>query len=79
MTPDQKILPRRDRAGRSHRTISYPSSLVGPRVTHSRRRIGTKGDATWDAAQGRSAGAALLDWIARNQGSQKAALVELRV
>ena len=46
---------------------------------HTRgRRIGTKGDATWDAAGGTSAGAALLDRIAHDEGSSKDTVVELR-
>jgi site-specific DNA recombinase len=57
----------------------YPRSLSRRRVIHTRaHRVGTQNGATWDAAGGMSAGAALLDRIARGEGSSKATMVELR-
>jgi site-specific DNA recombinase len=57
----------------------YPRSLNRRRVIHTRvHKTGTKNSATWDAAGGISAGAALLQRIARGEGLSKAAMVELR-
>ena len=60
-------------------TSLLPRTLSRWRVIHTRvHRIGKPSGASWDAAGGISAGAALLDRIARSEGSSKATMVELR-
>jgi site-specific DNA recombinase len=57
----------------------YPRTWSRRRVIHSRvHKIGTPNGAQWDAAGGMSTGAALLNRIARGEGSSKATIVELR-
>jgi site-specific DNA recombinase len=68
-----------DRLAEPFNDFLYPRSLSRRRVVHTRsHRVGTPNGATWDAAGGMSAGAVLLDRIARGEGSSKAAMVELR-
>ena len=69
-----------DRLAEPFNDFLYPRSLNRRRVVHTRVHIDTtQNGATWDAAGGISAGAALLDRIARGEGSSKATMVELRL
>jgi site-specific DNA recombinase len=71
VTDDRLALPFSD--------FLYPRSLQRQRVVHTRvHKTSTPYGATWDAAGGISAGAILLERIARGEGSSKAAMVELR-
>jgi hypothetical protein len=68
-----------DRLSEPFNDFLYPRSLLRQRAIHTRpRRIGTKSGATWGDAERMSAGAALLDRIARGEGSSQATMVELR-
>jgi site-specific DNA recombinase len=69
-----------DRLAKPFDDFLYQRSFDRRRAIHTRphHRIPTKSGATWDAAGGISAGAALLDRIARGEGSSKATMVELR-
>jgi hypothetical protein len=66
-----------DRLAAPFNDFLYPRSFNRQRVVHTRvHKIGTQNGARWDAA-GISAGATLLDQIARGEGSSKATMVEL--
>jgi site-specific DNA recombinase len=68
-----------DRLAEPFNDFLYQRSLNRRRVIHTRvHKTGTRNGATWDAAGGISAGAALLQRIARGEGLSKAAMVELR-
>jgi site-specific DNA recombinase len=68
-----------DRLAEPFNDFLYPRSLNRRRVIHTRvTKTGTRNGATWDAAGGISAGAALLQRIAHAEGLSKAAMVELR-
>jgi site-specific DNA recombinase len=68
-----------DRLAEPFNDFFYPRRRSRRRVVHTRsHRIGTPNGAAGDAVRGMSAGAVLLDRIARGEGSSKAAMVELR-
>ena len=68
-----------DRLAEPFNDFLYPRTWSRRRVIHTRiHKIGTPNGATLDAARGMNTGAALLDRIARGEGSSKATIVELR-